>query len=120
LLRLPLGLPRSLHCAADFRIAHHSDRALCIARELIDRKLAGQEKVVRESLRKPDIAQEIVRWRSGLAEVNTITEVRHIESQAAAEYWSAWRNLPITFPKLDLARGANSILENLFSQAHNV
>src|SRR5581483_816920 len=97
-------------CPSDARLrraqalSHSSDRAFCIARELIDRKLAGQEKVARETLSKPDVAQEIVRWRSGLAEANTIDDVRRIESQAAAEYWSAWRNLPITFPKLDLVR----------------
>src|SRR5207245_1627050 len=85
-------------------LAHQSDVALRIARELIDQKLAGQEAVAREVLRNPTVAQEIVRWRSGLAEVKSIADVRNIESQAAWEYWSAWRDLPITFPKLDLPR----------------
>src|SRR5207237_8422579 len=30
--------------------------------------------------------------------------IRMLESQAAAAYWSAWRDLPITFPKNDLIR----------------
>ena len=30
--------------------------------------------------------------------------IRLIESQAALAYWSAWRTLPINFPKIDLRR----------------
>jgi CRISPR/Cas system-associated endonuclease Cas1 len=34
-------------------LAEHSGAALCIARELINRKLAGQERVVRDKLLDP-------------------------------------------------------------------
>jgi CRISPR-associated endonuclease Cas1 len=85
-------------------LAHQSGDALKIARELISKKIAGQEKVVREKLRNADVAMQIVRISSELAEAETISQVRLIESQAAAAYWAAWRDLPILFPKNDLQR----------------
>lgn len=85
-------------------LAHQTDQALQIARELIDQKLAGQEKVARETLKKPEAAQQILRWRSGLAEANNLGDVRRLESMAAVDYWSAWRGFPIGFPKADLVR----------------
>jgi hypothetical protein len=39
-----------------------------------------------------------------LVEAETIQAFRMLESQAAAAYWSAWRTLPITFPRNDLSR----------------
>jgi CRISPR-associated endonuclease Cas1 len=82
-------------------LAGHSGAAIRIARELVDKKLAGQEQVARHKLLAPDHADTIHRYRSDLAEADTPDRVRLIESQAAGVYWSAWRTLPITFPRKD-------------------
>ena len=82
-------------------LAHSSGAAPRIARELIDKKLAGQERVARYKLLASENAEAILRYRSELAETSTIESVRLIESQAASAYWAAWRNLPINFPRKD-------------------
>ena len=85
-------------------LAAQSDTALRIARELIDKKLAGQEQVARHKLFAPDNADAIHRYRSELGEAATPDNVRLIESQAASAYWAAWRTLPVTFPRKDEPR----------------
>ena len=85
-------------------LAVHSGADLLIARELISRKLAGQEQVARAKLRDPLTADSIAGFRSALPNTTRLDEIRMLESQAAAAYWSAWRNLSITFPKNDLNR----------------
>jgi CRISPR-associated endonuclease Cas1 len=85
-------------------LAYSSGAALRIARELIDQKLAGQEQVARDKLSAGQCAEAIHRYRSELAEADTIDRVRLIESRAAAAYWSAWRTLPIIFPRKDQRR----------------
>src|SRR2546427_4184171 len=85
-------------------LAAQSEAGLQIARELISRKLAGQEQVARASLRDRLTADAIARFRSALPNTTNLGEIRMLESQAAAAYWSAWRDLPITFPKSDLIR----------------
>src|SRR5258708_29021448 len=67
-------------------------------------KLAGQEQVARAQLRDQFTADSIVKLRSALPNAESLDEIRMLESQAAAAYWSSWRNLPITFPKNDLIR----------------
>ncbi len=85
-------------------LAHSSGAALRIARELIDQKLAGQEQVARDKLSACKCADAIHRYRSELAEADTIGTVRLVESRAAAAYWSAWRTLPVMFPRKDHSR----------------
>lgn len=85
-------------------LAHSSGAALRIARELIDKKLAGQEQVARHKLLASENADTIHRYRSELAEAETAEGVRLIESQAASAYWAAWRTLPIKFPRKDESR----------------
>ena len=82
--------------------AEHSGVALCIARELISRKLAGQEAVVREKLLDSNTAEIIARCRVEVDRAKTMDAIRRLESQGAALYWAVWRNLPIFFPKSDL------------------
>ncbi len=78
--------------------------ALRISRELADRKLAGQERVARHDLANEPVALSIREYRTELAEAFATDAVRLIESQAAKAYWSAWRNLSVTFPQKDLLR----------------
>lgn len=78
--------------------------ALRISRELVDRKLAGQERVARHGLANESAVLSIRECRTDLAEAYTVDAVRLVESQAAKAYWSAWRNLEIKFPQRDLPR----------------
>jgi CRISPR-associated endonuclease Cas1 len=85
-------------------LAHQSGAAVQISRGLISQKLEGQERIVRVSLRDDALADKIASFRSSLAKANTIEAIRQLESQAAQAYWSAWRGLPINFPKADYCR----------------
>jgi CRISPR-associated endonuclease Cas1 len=85
-------------------LAHHTGVAFRISRELIDRKLAGQERVARESL-QDDAASTLIRQISSeLAEVESIEMIRSVEARAARVYWKAWRTVPIIFPDKELPR----------------
>ena len=85
-------------------MAGQSGAALHIARELIDKKIAGQERVVRYKLLATQTADTISRYRAELALADSPETIRQVESQAAGAYWSAWRTLPITFPRKDEQR----------------
>jgi CRISPR-associated endonuclease Cas1 len=85
-------------------LAGQSGTALYIARELIDKKIAGQERVARYKLLATQTADAISRYRAQLTNANSPDAIRQVESQAAGAYWSAWRTLPITFPRKDEQR----------------
>jgi CRISPR-associated endonuclease Cas1 len=85
-------------------LAEHSGAALCIARELISRKLVGQERVARDILLDSTTADVIGRLQAELDKAETMDAIRWLESRGAAAYWSMWRDLPICFPKSDLHR----------------
>lgn len=85
-------------------LAYESGAALRIARELIYRKLAGQEQVVRDKVRDADAAQAIADARLALAEAEAHEVLADAERQGALAYWSAWRTLPVMFPRNDLRR----------------
>jgi CRISPR-associated endonuclease Cas1 len=85
-------------------LAHVSGAALRITRELIRQKLAGQELVARSKLLDTTTADTIARFSAELPRAVQIASIRLIEAQAALAYWSAWRTLPITFPKNDIPR----------------
>jgi CRISPR-associated endonuclease Cas1 len=84
--------------------AYQSGMAVRIARELISRKLTGQEQLVRSKLRDSLAADTIARAHSRVKNAGTIPSIRQLEAQAAYAYWSAWRNVPVAFPKNDLRR----------------
>ncbi len=85
-------------------LAQRNGAAVHISRELIARKLAAQEDVARLKLLDGSTADAIAAFRSELPGAIDISSVRLIESQAARAYWSAWRTLPVNFPKSDLSR----------------
>ncbi len=85
-------------------LASRSDVGLEIARGLIDHKLAGQEKLARDSLGDSTAAQKIASARSALKDAAPIENIRYLEAQAGLAYWSAWRTVPVIFPKNDLRR----------------
>jgi len=78
--------------------------ALEISKELIRRKLADQEQIARGKLNDFRAAELISEHRAAIDDARTIEMLRLWESRAAHEYWSRWRNVPVTFPKRDLAR----------------
>ena len=82
-------------------MAIHSGAALIVARELIDKKLVGQERVARFTLLATQAADTISRHRAALDRADSPERIRIIESLAAAAYWAAWKMLPINFPKKD-------------------
>jgi CRISPR-associated endonuclease Cas1 len=75
-----------------------------ISRALIDAKLQGQERVIRERLNDPAAAQEIARFRERLSAADTVDTIRLLEAHAAVSYFSAWRDVPVLWPKADLRR----------------
>jgi CRISPR-associated endonuclease Cas1 len=85
-------------------MAHSSGAALRITRELICRKLSGQEQVARHKLLDTTTADTIARFQAEVPTGDSSTTIRLIESQAARAYWSAWSTLPVNFPKNDLSR----------------
>jgi CRISPR-associated endonuclease Cas1 len=85
-------------------LAHQSDLALRIARELIDQKLCGQEHVARKYFPNSSAAVSIAIARNKLVTAKSSEDIRLSESQGALVYWSAWRDLSISFPRVDLPR----------------
>jgi CRISPR-associated endonuclease Cas1 len=85
-------------------LACQSDLGLRIARELIDQKLARQEALARDSLGNPKAGQAIASARAALASASTFENIRYVEAQGGHAYWSAWRSVPVMFPRTDLPR----------------
>jgi CRISPR-associated endonuclease Cas1 len=85
-------------------LADSNGTAIQLAIELITKKLAGQEKVARERLNNLVVAESIAKLRSGLQSVRRLEAVLSIEASAALAYWSAWSNLEIQYPRIDLRR----------------
>jgi len=85
-------------------LALDNGTAIKIARELISAKLTGQEVLVREKLKNTEAADSIAALRARLDDAADLDAIRGIESRAAAEYWNAWRDLPILFPRKDASR----------------
>jgi CRISPR-associated endonuclease Cas1 len=85
-------------------LALGNGNAVKIARELISAKLGGQEVLVREKLKDIRTADFIAALGARLADATDLDAIRGIESRAAAEYWNAFRELPILFPRKDANR----------------
>jgi hypothetical protein len=85
-------------------LSHHSGVALQIAKELINQKLIGQGHLVHKHFPNSAAASAIANARKGLTTAKSSDEIRVCESQGALAYWTAWRELSVTFPRMDLAR----------------
>ena len=76
-----------------------------ISRTLIDAKLIGQERVIREQLKDGATADVIARLRlSDLPEADNFERIRTTESHAAVAYFSVLRDVPVMWPKADLRK----------------
>ena len=73
-----------------------------ICRRLIEAKLQGQEKVLREYLNRQATADTIAHFRNQLSSTESFDAIRNLEANAAAAYFREWRNLPVAWPKADL------------------
>lgn len=85
-------------------LAHQSGAALRIVRELISQKLTAQERLAREQLNASNVADTIARCRAALPTSKTMQQVRIFEANAGLAYWSAWRDIPVRFSKVDVRR----------------
>ncbi len=85
-------------------LANTNGTALEISKGLIRQKLNAQEQLAREQLQDSGAADLIIANQAAVDEAQTIEALRLSESRAAHAYWSAWRNLPVIFPKRDLSR----------------
>jgi CRISPR-associated endonuclease Cas1 len=80
---------------------------LQVVRHLLAAKLAGQARNARSSIGRADVANTIDDLAAGLDHVTCITDARQLEASAAAAYFSAWANNPVTTPRFanrDVAR----------------
>ena len=84
--------------------ANSSGVALVITRELISRKLAGQEQIARTAFGDPTVGDAIADYRAMLPNATSVDNVRMIEAHGAKIYWSLFSDVPANFPKADLAR----------------
>ena len=75
-----------------------------ISRTLIDAKLQGQERLLREQLNDSAAAQVIAGFRARLPASNTFEAIRILEAHAAISYFGAWRNISVLWSKADLRR----------------
>ena len=99
----PTG-PRDARLRRAQALAHVSGVAVSLSRDLIARKLAGQEHNVRTVFKDEAAAGAIAEVRERLPRTLTISDMRILEAQAALAYWGCWRTLPVMFPKVDLPR----------------
>lgn len=85
-------------------VAGQTDQAVRIARVLITQKLAAQERLARQTLQSETVASGIAAERQSLSGASTIEAIRWTEARGALAYWSAWRDIPVVFPKAALGR----------------
>jgi CRISPR-associated endonuclease Cas1 len=85
-------------------VSVHTGAAMPIARRLIADKLAAQGRVVRELLEDRFAEADIAAAIDALDGADTPAAIRSLEARAALAYWSAWRDVPVTFPRADAPR----------------
>jgi CRISPR-associated endonuclease Cas1 len=85
-------------------LANTSGMALQVSKELIRQKLTAQEQLARDKLNDSRAGDLIAANQAAIEDAQTIEALRLSESRAAHAYWSAWRNVPVLFPKKDLPR----------------
>jgi len=85
-------------------LAAGNGKGLEIARTLIDAKLTGEERVLREQLNSVGTADLVSKFRKKLSSAATFDAIRILEANAAAAYFRQWHFLPVMWPKADLKR----------------
>lgn len=100
-------------------LAVGNETGIAIARDLLTRKLAGQAATVDRIVSSADIgtmaesraapvtsgaANGVRNDLTAMLDAATITDLRGLESQAAARYWGAWATVPVRWAKRDRER----------------
>jgi CRISPR-associated endonuclease Cas1 len=85
-------------------LAGQSETGLAIAKELISQKLVGQQRVALKYFQSSTAVFAIVAARNRLATAKTSEDILRCEAEGAQAYWKAWRELPITYPRVDTPR----------------
>lgn len=85
-------------------LALQTGAALEIMRELMRAKLDGQQRLLRHQLGNETSADIVAKLQESLSTVDDMKAVARIEAHAASAYWSAWNDVPINFPRQDIAR----------------
>ncbi len=85
-------------------LAFGNGAGLEICRTLINAKLQGQERLVRERLNDSATAEVIAGFGERLATAGTVEAIRMLEAHAAVAYFAAWRDIPVLWPKAVLRR----------------
>ena len=85
-------------------LARQSGAGMEITRDLIDRKLRGQEQNARNQLNDAAAGDAIAKLRLEIPSMRDFDSIRLLESQAGAFYWAAWRSVQTQFPRQDLPR----------------
>jgi CRISPR-associated endonuclease Cas1 len=98
------GSPSETRLRRAQALALSNGAAVRIGRDLISAKLTGQETLVREKLHNAQAGNAIAQLRENLSNAENVDAIRVIEGQAAAHYWSAWRDVPVMFPHKDADR----------------
>ena len=93
----PVG-PKDSRLKRAQAVAQSNGAALAIARALLVQKLQSQERIARQYLHAGSIADTIAAEQSLLPTLDRIDALRWAEARAALAYWSAWRDVPVTFP----------------------
>lgn len=82
-------------------LAHETGIALKIARELIEQKLVGQQRVLKHFFRESSASEVIAEARRLVGHAKSNEEILRWEARGAHAYWNAMRDLPVSFNKAD-------------------
>src|SRR5690242_18644688 len=82
-------------------LAHETGTALKIARELIEQKLVGQQRVLKHFFRDSSASEVIAEARRLVGHAKSNEEILRWEARGAHAYWNAMRDLPVSFNKAD-------------------
>jgi CRISPR-associated endonuclease Cas1 len=82
-------------------LAHTSGIALKIARELIEQKLVGQQRVLRQFFGDTNAHEVISDSRRLAARAKSNEEILRWEARGAHVYWNTMHDLPVSFSKAD-------------------
>jgi CRISPR-associated endonuclease Cas1 len=85
-------------------LAFGNGTALLIAKELIEAKLQGQERLVRNDLQNSSTADAIAVFRARLADAENLDTVRVLEAHAAVAYFGTFGGIRVQWPKSDLRK----------------
>jgi CRISPR-associated endonuclease Cas1 len=99
----PVG-PKDSRLKRAQALASENCTNLTIARALLEQKLHSQERLAERSLNAKTVADAIRLERESLPHLDTLDALRWAEARAALAYWSAWRDLSVTFPKSAASR----------------